>query len=44
MAFTTENIETEFQKAIDAGAPLFEPLTQKPWGHKMGYARDNNAL
>lgn len=31
MAFTTENIETDFKKAIDAGATEFEPLVEKPW-------------
>jgi uncharacterized glyoxalase superfamily protein PhnB len=44
LAFTTENIETEFQKAIDAGATLFEPLTQKPWRQKVGYVRDNDGF
>jgi uncharacterized glyoxalase superfamily protein PhnB len=44
MAFTTENIEKDFQKAIDAGATDFEPLIQKPWGQKVGYLRDNNGF
>jgi len=44
MAFTTENIEIDFQKAINAGATEFEPLTEKPWGQKVGYVRDNNGL
>ena len=44
LAFTTENIETDFQNAIDAGATEFEPLTEKPWGQKVGYVRDNNGF
>lgn len=44
MAFTTENIETDFQKAINSGATEFKPLTEKPWGQKVGYVRDNNGF
>lgn len=44
LAFTTENIETDFQHAIDAGATVFEPLTEKPWGQKVGYVRDVNGF
>jgi len=44
MAFTTENIEADFQKAIDAGATEFVPITEKPWGQKVGYVRDNNGF
>lgn len=44
LAFTTENIDADFQKAIDAGAAPFEPLTEKPWGQKVGYVRDNNGF
>ena len=44
MAFVTENIESDFSKAIQAGATEFEPLTEKPWGQKVGYLRDNNGF
>ena len=44
LAFTTENIEKDFQKAIKAGATEFEPLTEKPWGQTVGYLRDINGL
>lgn len=44
LAFTTENIEKDFQKAINFGATEFEPLTEKPWGQKVGYIRDNNGF
>lgn len=44
MAFTTENIVEDFQKAIDAGAIEYEPIVQKPWGQKVGYLLDNNGF
>ena len=44
LAFTTENIEKDFQNAINFGATEFEPLTEKPWGQKVGYLRDNNGF
>lgn len=44
LAFTTDNIEVDFQKAINAGATEFEPLKEKPWGQKVGYLRDNNGF
>lgn len=36
IALVSEDIETDFQKALDAGASLYEPLIQKPWGQKVG--------
>lgn len=44
LAFTTETIETDFKKALQAGATEFEPLSEKPWGQKVGYLRDNNGF
>ena len=44
MAFTTENIEVDFNKAINAGATEYEPITEKPWGQKVGYLRDLNGF
>lgn len=44
MAFVTENIENDFQRAIDAGATEYEPLVQKPWGQQVGYVRDQNGI
>lgn len=44
LAFTTENIETEFQQAIETGASEYEPIVEKPWGQKVGYLRDNNGF
>ncbi|MCZ4409033.1 VOC family protein [Cryomorphaceae bacterium 1068] len=44
LAFTSEDIEADFQKALNAGAIPFEPLIEKPWGQKVGYVRDINGF
>tara|TARA_R110002049_G_scaffold260502_2_gene436417 strand:- start:2698 stop:3096 length:399 start_codon:yes stop_codon:yes gene_type:complete len=44
LAFTTENIEKDFHQAIDAGATEYVPITEKPWGQKVGYLRDINGF
>ncbi|WP_179318797.1 VOC family protein [Winogradskyella helgolandensis] len=44
MAFTTENIENDFNEAIKAGAIEYEPIIEKPWGQKVGYLRDINGF
>ncbi|MCK0158814.1 VOC family protein [Cellulophaga sp. F20128] len=44
LAFTSENIEIDFQNAINAGATEFESITEKPWGQKVGYILDNNGF
>ncbi len=44
LVFTTNEIDTDFQKALDAGAAEYEPITQKPWGQRVGYVRDNNGF
>ena len=44
IVFVSENIKQDFTKAIEMGAEEFEPLTQKPWGQKVGYLRDNNGI
>ncbi len=44
MAFVTEDIEKDFQIAIEAGAIEFEPIKEKPWGQKVGYLKDNNGI
>ncbi|WP_366915390.1 VOC family protein [uncultured Polaribacter sp.] len=44
LAFTSEKIDDDFKKAIDVGAKIFEPLTEKPWGQKVGYLLDNNGF
>lgn len=44
MAFVTENIDSDFKRAIEAGAIEYEAIKEKPWGQKVGYLRDNNGL
>ena len=44
MAFTSENIEEDFTKAINAGALEYESIKEKPWGQKVGYLRDLNGF
>lgn len=44
LAFTTKNIEVDFEKAKNAGATEVEKLTTKPWGQKVGYVKDNNGF
>ncbi|WP_299107975.1 VOC family protein [uncultured Winogradskyella sp.] len=44
MAFTSENIEEDFNKAINVGAVKYESIKEKPWGQKVGYLRDINGF
>ena len=44
LSFTTENIEEDFRRAIEAGAKVYEVLVEKPWGQKVGYVLDNNGF
>jgi uncharacterized glyoxalase superfamily protein PhnB len=44
LAFTTNEIEADFDRAITAGAILVAPIQAKPWGQKVGYLKDNNGF
>ncbi|MEO1484853.1 MAG: VOC family protein [Bacteroidota bacterium] len=44
LAFTTENIAADFEKAIAGGATEYAPLTEKPWGQTVGYLLDINGF
>ncbi len=44
LAFTTDTIDTDFHKAIQSGAVLVAPISQKPWGQRVGYVRDINGF
>lgn len=44
LAFTSENINEDFEKALKNGAREFEPIVEKPWGQKVGYVRDLNGF
>jgi uncharacterized glyoxalase superfamily protein PhnB len=40
IGFTTENVEANIEKAINAGAILTEQPKTKPWGQVVAYIRD----
>ena len=44
LAFVTDQIESDFNKAIGNGAIVYEAIVQKPWGQKVGYLRDPNGI
>lgn len=44
MAFTTEKIEEDYKKAVEAGAIEVQSISEKPWGQKVGYVRDLNGF
>jgi uncharacterized glyoxalase superfamily protein PhnB len=44
LAFTTLDIDSDFKKAIKAGAIELEHIKTKPWGQKVGYLRDINGF
>lgn len=40
IAFTTDDVDTAFNRAVEAGAVSEVAPKQKPWGQKVGYVRD----
>jgi len=44
ICFITEEIEKDFQKAVEVGATEFEKIVEKPWGQKVGYVKDINGI
>ena len=44
LAFTTDNVSTVMEKAIENGAELLSEATEKPWGQIVGYIRDLNGF
>lgn len=44
MAFATEDIAADFERAVAAGAEVYEAIVEKPWGQQVGYLRDNNGF
>ncbi|MDO6438046.1 VOC family protein [Cyclobacterium sp. 1_MG-2023] len=44
IAFVTENIKEDFNKAIAAGALEYKGIEEKPWGQKVGYLKDHNGI
>lgn len=44
LTFVTENIETDFKTAVDAGAEIVKQPEVKPWGQTVGYLKDLNGF
>lgn len=44
LAFTSENIHEDFERAQQAGAIVYEPIVKKPWGQEVGYLLDINGF
>ena len=44
LAFTTENIQADYDRAVAAGATVIQPVQNKPWGQQVAYVRDNNGF
>lgn len=44
IALVSKNIIADFDRAVAAGASIYEPIQQKPWGQQVGYVRDNNGI
>ena len=44
LAFITSDIKNDLQVALDHGAILLEPITQKPWGQEVAYIQDINGV
>ncbi|MBS4167209.1 MULTISPECIES: VOC family protein [unclassified Neochlamydia] len=44
IAFIVDNVEKQFQHAIDSGAVEILKPAQKPWGQIVSYVRDNNGF
>ncbi len=44
LAFTTEDIDADYQQAINAGAIEVSSIKEKPWGQKVAYVKDNNGF
>ena len=40
IAFTTEDVEATFKKAVQAGAAAVEKAQTKPWGQTVAYVKD----
>jgi lactoylglutathione lyase len=44
ITFVTDDIESAWKQAVDAGAVVVKEPTQKPWGQTVGYLRDMNGF
>lgn len=44
IAFTSDDVEADFAKAVNAGATVLKKPVVKPWGQTVGYVRDLNGV
>lgn len=44
LGFVVEDVEQAVQRAVAAGASLYEPVKVKPWGQKVAYVTDCNGF
>lgn len=44
IAFTSKNVEADYDHAIQSGATALTAPTEKPWGQVVGYLRDPNGI
>ncbi|MBD6620041.1 VOC family protein [Komarekiella sp. 'clone 1'] len=44
IAFTTDDVDAAFSRAVEAGAVSLVVPKQKPWGQKVGYVRDLDGI
>lgn len=44
LGFVVENVEQAVQRAVAAGASLYEPVKVKPWGQTVAYVTDCNGF
>ncbi|GAB6089472.1 VOC family protein [Spirochaeta dissipatitropha] len=40
IAFTTDSVDTDFRKAVSAGATMLSEPVEKPWGQTVSYVQD----
>jgi lactoylglutathione lyase len=44
ITFVTDDIDSTFKQAVEAGAIVVKKPVQKPWGQIVGYVRDTNGF
>lgn len=44
VALVSQNVQADFDKAVEKGATKVKPPEQKPWGQTVGYVKDLNGV
>jgi uncharacterized glyoxalase superfamily protein PhnB len=44
IALVTDEIESDWRHAVEAGATIVKSLEPKPWGQITGYLRDQDGI